>query len=340
MMDKIIDYVKEHGIDKNSYVLNITHIDLDGLVSTINLKNFFNEVFYVERNYDKINDYFRNVLFTGNHSFEKPDIVIVTDISVEEEILDECEERNIPIIILDHHETAYHLNARDNCYVDEGDELSGAGVTLEFIKRMGYTDTKLDKLNKIANEFDLFLFKRFPELRKFDVCGKKLSLAEMLNFLFFRIRNNEEFIKRWIDGWGKGFTKQEIEWLKDEQRIAKEHIEKLVGNPQLEINLDEDKVLIMSYENIIAVADYYLDTLDKQLLIFFDHTRGKFSGRVNDNGNINIGKIFKLLKEKYDYIDNGGGHEKAGGGNIVGLENFEEFIDNVVKLADYYARKN
>lgn len=128
--------------------------------------------------------------------------------------------------------------------------------------------------------------------------------------------------------------------MKDEQRIAKEHIEKLVGNPQLEINLDEDKVLIMSYENIIAVADYYLDTLDKQLLIFFDHTRGKFSGRVNDNGNINIGKIFKLLKEKYDYIDNGGGHEKAGGGNIVGLENFEEFIDNVVKLADYYARKN
>jgi len=335
-MNDVVEFAKRHGINKNSRILNITHIDLDGIVSTINLKNFFDDVFYVQLNYDKINQYFKNVIFEDKCTFKNPDFIFITDISIEEEVLKEAEKRGHVVVILDHHETAYHLNKYENCYVDEGDMLSGAGVTLEFIKKIGYNGEHLDKLNKIANEYDLFLFKKFPELRKFTVKGKKRSLAEMLNTLYFKFRNKDEFIGRWFDGWGDGFMQYEIDLIKQEQEEANKYLSGIVGNPSLEIKLADNKYLILKNYHIMSLGEYYLDEKQLDLLIMYDHKRQKFSGRVNDKANINIGKIFQMLNTKYDFVSNGGGHEKAGGGNITSNDHLEKFVDSVVKLCSYY----
>jgi oligoribonuclease NrnB/cAMP/cGMP phosphodiesterase (DHH superfamily) len=339
-LEKVIQYAKERGITSRSRILNITHVDLDGIVSTINLKNHFNEVFFVQKNYDAINEYFTDVIFKNRCTFKKPDFIIVTDISLKEEVVEECKERGINLLILDHHETAYNLNKYENVYVDEGDELSGAGVTLEFIKGIGYKSDKLDKLNDIANQFDLFIFKRRPELRKFKVHGKPRSLAEMLNTLYFKSNyDKEDFIGRWMDGWGKGFTKFEVQRVKDEQKEALENLESIVGNPGIEVHLDEDKVLILNNKFIVYTGEHYLDVENKQMVIFYNPEKMKFSGRVNDNSNINIGKIFQTLAKKFDFVGNGGGHEKAGGGNLLGNDHLEKFIESVVKLAQYYNKE-
>lgn len=336
-MKDTVQYAKRHGISKNSRILNITHIDLDGIVSTINLKNYFRDVFYVQTNYDKINDYFRNVIFKDNCSFKNPDFIFVTDISIEDEVLLEAEKRGIKVIVLDHHETAYGLNKYENCYVDEGDVLSGAGVVLQFIKELGYKDAKLDKLNEIANDYDLFLFKKKPELRKFTIKGKKRSLAEMLNTLYFNVGFEKEgFVERWMDGWQQGFTKFEIDLIKNEQEDANTFMKTVIGNPSIEVKLAENKYLILKSHHIMSMAEYYLDEKGLDLVIFYDPKRQKFSGRVNDNAKINIGKIFKLLNNKYEFISNGGGHEKAGGGNMKSNEHLETFVDSVVKLCAFY----
>jgi oligoribonuclease NrnB/cAMP/cGMP phosphodiesterase (DHH superfamily) len=337
-MKKIIDYALANGINSNSRILNVTHVDLDGIVSTINLKNFFKNVFFIQKNYDNINEYFKQFIFTGKHTFRQPDFIIVTDISLSEETVLECQQRGLKLIILDHHETAYNLNKFENCYVDTGDELSGAGVTLQFIKGIGFNETYLDKLNDIANQFDLYLFKKHQELRKFEVCGKKRSLAEMLNVVYFKSFNKDDFIERWFNGWGKGFNVDEINILKRDQEEANVLLETIIGNKQLEVQLESDKVLLLTNKQMMYTSEYYLDEKGMNLILYYNHSNMKYSGRVNDKSKINIGKIFKKLCEKFDYISNGGGHEKAGGGNLSNSEHLDEFIENIVKLCSYYER--
>jgi len=336
-IEEVVAYAKKHGFDEDSRVLNVTHIDLDGIVATINLKNYIknpNNFYYVQYNYDKINEFFRNVLFKNNCVFKKPEWVVVTDISLEEDVVEECRKQDFKLLILDHHATAFNLNKYEECYVDKSGTLSGAGVTLEFIKGLGYTNTKLDKLNVIANQFDLFLFKN-EQCRKFDIHGKKRSLAEMLNNLYFKDFERDAFIERWYDGWGKGFTAEEVHFIKQQYKDASEHIE-MVKNSKLKVDLDDNKVLILNGKHVVSIGEYFLDDLGKDLVITYDAEKQKFSGRVNDEANIDIGKIFKVMKEKCSYVKTGGGHEKAGGGTLSSNDHLDEFVEKMMKLVNYY----
>lgn len=336
---KIVKYAKEKNFSSSSRILNLSHSDLDGVVAVINLKSFVEETenfFYVLKSYNNINTFFTETYFKNNCTFKKPDFIIVSDLSIDEEIVEAFENRPETLLVLDHHETAYHLNKYENCFVDDSNTKSGAEVTLNFIKELGFKETYLDKLNKIATEFDLFLFKT-DEHRKFMICGEKRSLAEMMNTLFFKTRDNDDFIKRWMYGWGKGFNKEEIRIIKTEYSGAQKHIQDIEGG-KLKVQLDEDKVLIFSSNFLVSVCDYYLDKKDNNLVLSYNIKRSKVSGRVNDNSPINIGKIFKLLYEKCDFVTAGGGHDKAGGCNLKNNECLDEFVEKVVKLCAYYEK--
>jgi oligoribonuclease NrnB/cAMP/cGMP phosphodiesterase (DHH superfamily) len=337
-IEGVVKLAKERGLTPKSRILNVTHTDLDGIVSTINLSNYVeeeNNLFYVMKNYDNVNQFFTDVVFEGKCSFKNFDWILVTDISVEREVVLECRNRGINLLILDHHATAYHLNDLEECYVDETETLSGAEVTLVFLKEMGLSADHLDKLNRIATQFDLFTFK---EDRKFNVGGKKRALAEMLNTIFFKTFDKDIFIKRWKNGWGKGFNKEEIEKIKTEYTDAATHIVN-VEKSNLKVDLDENKVLILSNDFVVHVAEHFLDK-NKDLVLLFDPKRNKISGRVHDDSPIDIGKIFKMMKEKTEYLTNGGGHTKAGGCNITSGEHLEDFVEKVVKLANYYEKRN
>lgn len=339
-IDSVVNYAFKNGLSEKSKILNITHIDLDGIVSTINLFNYvddYQNLFYVQQNYDTINDYVRNVVINGNCTFDY-DFVIITDISIDEELINEINELGKKVIVLDHHQTAYHLNKFDNVYVDETETKSGADVTLDFIKLMGFEGNYLDKLNTIATQFDLFKFKN-DECRKFKICDEKRSLAEMMNVLYFKTWEKDPFIQRWMDGWGNGFTKEEIKIIKTDYEKAKEHIQSLKLNGSV-VQLDDDMVLVIGKGFIVNVCEYFLDVQGNSLVIIYDPQRMKFSGRVNDNSNINIGKIFQLLKENKEYVTNGGGHEKAGGGNLTSNDFLDEFVEKVVKLANHLKKTN
>ena len=296
-------------------------------------------MFYVKKNYDTVNEFALEAILANNTPFKDPDFVIVTDISLKEEVLNTFLEHNINVIILDHHETAYELNKYDNCYVDEGDELSGAGVTLEFIKKLGYDKPDLDKLNDIANDYDLFEFKNDPSKRKFDLMGYKRSLAEMLNSLFFQTKEKDDFVERWKNGWGNGFTPEEVKILKKEMEESIHNLETIKSNPKVAVPLSDKVILLFNNRFIGFTCEYYLDELGYDVVLIYNIERQKYSGRVNDNANINIGKIFKTMAENCDYVDNGGGHEKAGGGNLRSNEHIQNFAENVVKLCSYYANK-
>jgi hypothetical protein len=160
----------------------------------------------------------------------------------------------------------------------------------------------------------------------------------MLNTLYFKDFERDAFIERWYDGWGKGFTAEEVSFIKQQYKDAAEHIE-MVKNSKLKVDLDDNKVLIINGKHVVSIGEYFLDDLGKDLVITYDPERQKFSGRVNDNANIDIGKIFKVMKEKCDYVKTGGGHEKAGGGNLTSNDHLDEFISKLMKLVNYYEKK-
>jgi oligoribonuclease NrnB/cAMP/cGMP phosphodiesterase (DHH superfamily) len=340
-MDEIVEYALSNGFSEKSRIFNVTHSDLDGIVSTINIFNYVDDpqdVFYVQKIYDNINELFTEILFKDNCSFKKIDFVLATDISVDEGIIEECEKRDIKLIVLDHHETAYHLNKYTNCYVEEDKAHSGAEVTLEFLKLCGMTTKKLDKLNKVATQFDLFLFKT-PELRKYKIGGMDVSLAEMFNTLYFKTPYvKDSFIKRWEDGWGKGFNEKEVELIKSEYESAKSHILK-VDNSKLKVQLEDNKLLILAYDYIVHTGNYYLDEKDYDLILFFNTDKCKLSARVSDTSPINIGKILETINKKFDYLSNGGGHAKAGGCNLTTCDRLDEVVCNIVKLSEFYEQK-
>ena len=335
-IDDIVQYAKDKGFNENSRVLNVTHSDLDGMVSTINLKKIVKEenFFYVKKNYMNVNDFFNETLFKDNCLFKNIDFVIITDLSVTEDIVEEFEHRQETLIILDHHNTAYELNKFENCFVDETETKSGADVTLEFIKGLGYNKTDLDRLNKIATQFDLFTFKN-DECRNISMAGRKRSFAELLNTISFWLKD-DVFIERWKDGWGKGFNKDEIQYLKDNYQRAEAHIQKVENSTNLKAQLDKKKILILSQEFLNHVSDYYLDDKGNDMVLMLKPENGKISGRVNDNSNIDIGKIFQLIRDKYDYIESGGGHPKAGGCHLKDLEKLDFIIEMIVKLSDHF----
>jgi oligoribonuclease NrnB/cAMP/cGMP phosphodiesterase (DHH superfamily) len=143
-------------------------------------------VFFVQKNYNDINQYVKNVLMAENCMHKDQDFILVTDISVNEEIVEYYLKKDCKpyLIVLDHHQTAVQLNKFANCCVDESAVKSGADVVLDFIKAMGFKETYLDSLNKYATQWDLFTFKT-EEYRKFNIEGKKKAIAEMLNTLYF-----------------------------------------------------------------------------------------------------------------------------------------------------------
>jgi len=339
-LSEIVEYAKSKGMTKDSRILNVTHFDLDGVVSVINLLNFFKKenVFYVQKSYHNVNEFFRDVLFKGNCSFRNPDFVIISDLSVEEEVVQECKDHGIELLILDHHQTAYDLNKYVNCHVDDTESKSGAEVVIDFLKEMGMESPymeALDKLNYYATMFDLHLCAT-PEHRKFDIEGVKKSIPEMLNILFFKDWDKDDFIAKWLKGW-RMFTKEELGVIKDDQRQANAHLKHVQETGNV-VPLAEDKVMVLTEKHVVSISDHYIDNKGMNLVLIYNPQKQKMSGRVHENSKINIGKIFELLHEKKDYVTNGGGHEKAGGTSITANSHLQEFVKAIVTLAEYYER--
>ena len=338
-LKEIVDYAKDGCLNKNSRVLNVTHSDLDGIVSTINLVNYFentNNFFYVQKNYNDVNEFFRDILFEGNCSFKNPDWVIITDLSIDESTVEECQQNGINLLILDHHPTAEHLNKFPYCHVDDSELRSGAEVVFNFLECMGASRNQenLKKLNHYTTLFDLGLC-RDEKYKKFKVLDTMKSIPEMLNTLYFNCYNNKDhFIKRWKDGWSM-FRPDEIEKIKYEQQVANDHIER-IHEDGLVIDIADDKVLVLSSKCIVSVCEYFLVNKKKTLVLTYNFQKKKVSGRVHDDCKINIGKIFETLYRKTDFVTNGGGHGKAGGCNLNSNDNIDNFVQKVLKLCEYY----
>lgn len=129
-------------------VLNVTHADMDGIASTIVLKNFYKKVITVPVTYQSEKT-IEEVLKKNAGQF---DVIICTDFYPANTI--DTIRNTAPFLVLDHHETVQQYN--DNQTVIINTSMCGAKLTYNFVNH--YKDiSHLKEFIDIVNDWDIFI---------------------------------------------------------------------------------------------------------------------------------------------------------------------------------------
>lgn len=132
-------------------VLNITHADMDGIASTIVLKNFYETVYTVPVTYNT-EWTIKNEILTNYK--DKFDCIICTDF-YPEQTLSFLKEQAVTLV-LDHHESVEQYNNDKDVVINTA--YSGTKLTYNFISK--FKDIKyLEELVNIVNDWDMFILK-------------------------------------------------------------------------------------------------------------------------------------------------------------------------------------
>lgn len=132
-------------------VLNITHADMDGIASSIVLKNFYKTVYVVPVTYQSESISVHEAL---NLYKEKFDIIICTDFYPAKTITEL--QRVSSLVVIDHHESVEDKNNDENIIINT--LYSGCELTFNFINK--FKDiSKLQEFVTLVSDWDMFRLK-------------------------------------------------------------------------------------------------------------------------------------------------------------------------------------
>ena len=99
-LETVAEYAKSKGFNRESRVLQISHKDLDGIVSVINMFNYINPLHlkFTSKSYHNVDKYVHEDVLMNKNVVGKfrPDFVILTDISIKEKVADVKDIKHIP----------------------------------------------------------------------------------------------------------------------------------------------------------------------------------------------------------------------------------------------------
>jgi oligoribonuclease NrnB/cAMP/cGMP phosphodiesterase (DHH superfamily) len=324
---EVVEFAKAKGFNRNSKVIQITHGDLDGTISVINMANYLKPENhkYIHTQYDRVYRYANDALNNNIVGIKDPDFIFLTDIHIEPiEKTSQFVNTDIPVIVLDHHDTTEEVNnLSKGFYVDMSHKVCGAELTYAFLKACGMpTNEHLKALTKITSEYDMWTWVNNKNL---EIAGKKSHKAELLNRLYYQHGYGTEakFIERWKAGWGKGFNAEEIAWLKKDYKDAAEY---MAGVEKFE--LIEGKIIVFVDGQIYYINDLNMEYQDKgyELCIFYSKARGKVSMRGSPTYGGHVGELLA----KATGTGTSGGHRLAGGG-YLGADKLESFFTTIAE---------
>lgn len=132
-------------------VLNITHSDMDGIASSVVLKNFYETVYVIPVNYNTEWTAKAEILTTYKGKF---DCIICTDF-YPSETLSFLRDQAVTLV-LDHHESVEEFNNDKDIIINTS--CSGAKLTYNFVSR--FKDISyLEEFINIVNDWDMFILK-------------------------------------------------------------------------------------------------------------------------------------------------------------------------------------
>ncbi|ENY8365389.1 TPA: DHH family phosphoesterase [Clostridioides difficile] len=289
----------------------ITHNDLDGVGCCIIAKYILREQIDVNYcNYKNINDVVLDTL--KNH--DKYEQILITDISVNEDVAKKLDRIKNKVQLLDHHPTALFLNNYDWANVEiecNKGKTCGTQMLFNYLQRC-YDDTSESTL------------KYFIELvRRYDTWEWKDKYndldAKYLNDLMY-IMGIEDFIMDMLTKIDSDemclFDKLSLKLLEIKQKEIDRYVEKKDENIMVKEILGYNAGIVFA-ENHISELGNKLSELHPELDFIVIINREIISYRtIKDN--INLSEIAKVF--------GGGGNPKASGSQID-----ESCIDNYIK---------
>lgn len=303
--------MKRKSTDKQFRVKLFTHTDLDGYGCRIIAERFvgiiFESVDVTHVDYNQVNEKISE--FINNGQYENYDLILITDISVNEELAEKINqlwnERKIENLqLLDHHKSALFLNRYDwaQVSVEHDKNILASGTSLLYDYLRFVFDAPYDKRDFVFVEM----------VRKYDTwewhTKYKDIIPKRLNDLFL-IYRGERFVKHishyLVGAIDEIFGPTENLLLDLEQERINDYIE-LKSKGAKMVNVDKYKVLVVH-------ADKYHSELGKALgekfpeadiIAIMDLNQKKISFRTS-KPSVDVSEFAK----KYG----GGGHAKASG---------------------------
>lgn len=264
-------------LNPNNKILNICHKDLDGVASSIVVKNVFNDVTFHELKYGTVNEYLKNL------NYDLYDVVLLTDISPESEVAFTYSDK---IFLLDHHSTAlvYH-NPEQNRIVLEGE--CAASLVKKFFENLFNIDLSyLNDFVSVVNDYDMWILK---DNRSWGM--------------------NELYFKYWDDGFRNRFkngdtyyTIQETDYIKRKKKELDEAYKVLERHDFEDI------------KGTLIIATTFLNDFCHKLMeeegydyVFCYNPKSKHVSVRNKNPNVHIGFVLREVLG-----GSSGGHMCAG----------------------------
>lgn len=309
-----ISRAKESGRLKPN-ILNITHVDLDGLGCSLTIKKCLSDVSYID--VVKANYYDIDKVIT-NLDIKKYDMVIITDISpsnkfvVQHSILS----TGIPFILLDHHASAQ--------------EIHDPEIGLFIRTKNSATKYVYDVFTEIFNYEELLTFE-YQELIKiiddYDTWVLSDIRSKPLNDIFFSI-GWDSFEERYYNGFDR-FNKIERQILVAKAEELEKEYERLLDHETL-LRIPQLKLIFVEGNKFTNdICHMFMDREPNCGIVVF---RNNSSGSVSIRHKLNF-HIGNILKE----LGFGGGHGKAGG---MLYNDTEQLMERLQILGDYLIENN
>lgn len=275
-------------------ILNFTHTDMDGAVSSIVVRNYFKTVITQTITYEHENEILPKMIKERNNY----DAVIFTDFCPVN--LSQIQAFQKPVLVLDHHESALSFN-NPNKQVYICTKFCGAKMAYEFFNHDDCLK-HLKDLVDLTNDYDLYILKD-PKSKAYN------SLFWKMGFGWF----SERFFTGDIN-----LSKSEKLYLLRRQK----EFEELYAN----LPIQE-----LSNKGVVCESEVYLgDICDALRKDGYDwciiYRLGNLSVRSSDNSEINLVKVAEKLGK-------GGGHFHAIGVPQL-KENLNELIKRIEKAVD------
>lgn len=301
---------------------NLTHYDLDGVVSGMIAKAIFPIELQKCCGYGKAEPKLKELMASGH------DNLVVTDFNLTDELMKDALNHFDTVHYYDHHEpSAEHAqyanvpNAPWNFDYHFTLKLSGTAITyMDAMKRGVKLPDGFEQMVKLTDTYDLW-----------RTDNPLWDDAYILNDLFWRY-NFWGFENRFSDGFS-GFSSDELQYCK----LLNEERHDIIDSAPLEELEDNGMIIMLPNRKALSEVTLFLDQYDYFFIIYTndEDAEGKLNcsirarvdtTRTGDEVNINDA-VRKCVAE--GHLLSGGGHKKAGG-CIFNTKDINEVL-NIIK---------
>jgi len=324
---------------------HLSHTDLDGYGCQMVTKHYFESILFYNSNYGKeINECFNQILDTIQSSTHENHVILITDLNLTLDQAKEFEskanicEKNVLLLLLDHHKTGQECFETFEWYYLDSTRCA-TKITYDFFAALYGADVALSKFVDVVNAVDIWL-ENDPSFELGKVCMGLVSGAKEVNKVMFPTENSA-YIFDLLNNAQNYFTCNDAPIALDDatHQLKKSFFltthNNTLSNLVSEFNVklltkNRDKMMItykqykgiLTYNigNVSVIGNDFL-TANPDIDFFMDVTSKKTIS-LRSNGKVDVSQMAA-------HIANGGGHHNASGGLLSTFK--DAFIYDTIK---------